>query len=31
MGAHTESPEEIRVISMREASYNEQILFFKNL
>jgi hypothetical protein len=28
---HTETAEEIRVISMREADKNEQILFFTNL
>jgi hypothetical protein len=28
---HTETAEEIRVISMREASHNEQVLFFTNL
>jgi hypothetical protein len=28
---HTETAEEIRVISMREASHNEQVLFFDNL
>ena len=27
---HTESEDEIRVISMREATKNEQILFFSN-
>jgi hypothetical protein len=28
---HTENDEEIRIISMRKAIKNEQILFFKNL
>ena len=28
---HTETEEEIRVISMREADNNEQLLFFTNL
>ena len=28
---HTETEEEIRVISMREANNNEQLLFFTNL
>jgi uncharacterized DUF497 family protein len=28
---HTETAEEIRVISMREADNNEQLLFFTNL
>jgi len=28
---HTETTEEIRVISMREADKNEQLLFFNNL
>ncbi len=28
---HTESEDEIRVISMREASKNEQLLFFSNV
>jgi len=28
---HTESEDEIRVISMREAENNEQILFFSNI
>jgi uncharacterized DUF497 family protein len=28
---HTETPEEIRVISMREADKDEQLLFFTNL
>ena len=28
---HTESEDEIRVISMREAERNEQILFFSNI
>lgn len=27
---HTESEDEIRVISMREANKNEQLLFFSN-
>lgn len=27
---HTESTEEIRIISMREANENEQLLFFSN-
>ncbi len=28
---HTETKEEIRIISMRKATKNEQILFFRNL
>ncbi len=28
---HTESEKEIRIISMRKANKNEQLLFFKNL
>jgi len=28
---HTETKEEIRIISMRKANKNEQILFFRNL
>ncbi len=28
---HTETEEEIRIISMRKANKNEQILFFRNL
>lgn len=28
---HTETKEEIRVISMRKATKNEQIIFFRNL
>ena len=28
---HTETEDEIRIISMREATKNEQLLFFRNL
>ncbi|MFN9861307.1 MAG: BrnT family toxin [Pseudanabaena sp.] len=28
---HTETEDEIRIISMREANKNEQLLFFRNL
>ncbi|MDM8539584.1 BrnT family toxin [Desulfococcaceae bacterium HSG9] len=28
---HTETEEEIRIISMRKANKNEQLIFFKNL
>jgi len=28
---HTETKDEIRIISMREATKNEQLLFFRNL
>ena len=28
---HTETEDEIRIISMREASKNEQLLFFRNI
>ncbi len=28
---HTETQDEIRIISMREANKNEQLLFFRNL
>ncbi|MGL5035056.1 MAG: hypothetical protein ACRC6M_14775 [Microcystaceae cyanobacterium] len=30
-GYHTETEDEIRIISMREANNNEQSLFFRNL
>ena len=29
--AHTETPQEIRIISMRKATRNEQILYFQNI
>jgi len=29
--AHTETPREIRIISMRKATRNEQILYFQNI
>jgi hypothetical protein len=29
--AHTETEDEIRIISMREATKNEQLIFFRNL
>jgi uncharacterized protein len=29
--AHTETPSEIRIISMRKATRSEQILFFQNI
>ena len=29
--AHTETPSEVRVISMRKATRNEQIIYFENI